>query len=146
MASVGSWDSILVLVLFVLTSECICSDQLISDGLLPADVFMVFPVKVHICVPFFLAQAVRKALSHVRILDATAPSVLHDNPRLFWMKFRIDHKIAPIAAVLLLLATGAIRGQVVRDGILGADGVHPLDIMALFISLVRGTYTRLSST
>ncbi|KZT72425.1 hypothetical protein DAEQUDRAFT_664278 [Daedalea quercina L-15889] len=41
----------------------------------------------------------------------------------------------PLISVLLLLATGAIDGPVVRDGIVGANGVQPLDIMALFISL-----------
>jgi hypothetical protein len=41
-------------------------------------------------------------------------------------------------AVLLLLATRAINSSVLRRGILGADGVQPINIMALFISLVRG--------
>ncbi|KAH9927802.1 uncharacterized protein B0H18DRAFT_1084659 [Fomitopsis serialis] len=41
----------------------------------------------------------------------------------------------PLVSVLLPLATGAIDGTVVRDGIVGANGVQPLDIMALFISL-----------
>jgi hypothetical protein len=40
-------------------------------------------------------------------------------------------------AVLLLLATKAINGTVLRHGILGADGIQPINIMALFISLVR---------
>ncbi len=40
-------------------------------------------------------------------------------------------------AVLLLLATKAINGIVLRRGILGADGIQPINIMALFISLVR---------
>ncbi|EED82647.1 predicted protein, partial [Postia placenta Mad-698-R] len=41
----------------------------------------------------------------------------------------------PLLSVLILLATGAINGTVIRDGIVGANGVKPLDIMALFISL-----------
>ena len=40
-------------------------------------------------------------------------------------------------AVVLLLATGAINGVVLRHGILGANGIEPLSIMGLFISLVR---------
>jgi hypothetical protein len=40
-------------------------------------------------------------------------------------------------AVLLLLATKAINGTVLRHGILGTDGIQPINIMALFISLVR---------
>lgn len=45
----------------------------------------------------------------------------------------------PLLSVLILLATGAINGTVIRDGIVGANGVKPLDIMALFISLVCET-------
>jgi len=41
----------------------------------------------------------------------------------------------PLISVLILLATHAIDRTVVRDGIVGANGVKPLDIMALFISL-----------
>ena len=43
-------------------------------------------------------------------------------------------------AVLLLLATKAINGAVLRHGILGTDGIQPINIMALFISLVRAMY------
>lgn len=43
-------------------------------------------------------------------------------------------------AVLLLLATKAINGTVLRYGILGTDGIQPINIMALFISLVRLMY------
>lgn len=53
------------------------------------------------------------------------------------LRFSIGHKNAPVIAVLLLLASTSINGSVVHDGILGVDGVNPLDIMALFISLVR---------
>jgi uncharacterized membrane-anchored protein YitT (DUF2179 family) len=41
-------------------------------------------------------------------------------------------------SVLLLLAVKAINGAVLKHGIIGADGVEPISIMALFISLVRG--------
>ncbi|KZS87743.1 hypothetical protein SISNIDRAFT_476169 [Sistotremastrum niveocremeum HHB9708] len=51
------------------------------------------------------------------------------------LRFIIGHKTAPVIAVLLLLVSTSIDGSVVRDGILGVDGVNPLDIMALFISL-----------
>ena len=49
-------------------------------------------------------------------------------------------------AVLLLLATKAINGTVLRYGILGTDGIQPINIMALFISLVRLMYMYLPST
>ncbi|KAI0785821.1 hypothetical protein C8Q75DRAFT_722360 [Abortiporus biennis] len=41
----------------------------------------------------------------------------------------------PLFSVLLLLAVGAIDGIIVRKGILGADGIQPINILALFISL-----------
>jgi hypothetical protein len=44
----------------------------------------------------------------------------------------------PMVSVLLLLAVKAINGAVLKHGIIGANGVQPLNIMALFISLVRG--------
>jgi hypothetical protein len=40
-------------------------------------------------------------------------------------------------AILLLLATRAIDSGVLRRGIIGSDGVRPINIMALFVSLVR---------
>ncbi|KAI0657730.1 hypothetical protein C8Q70DRAFT_1073410 [Cubamyces menziesii] len=41
----------------------------------------------------------------------------------------------PLVSVLVLLAAGVFDAQTVRDGVLGTQGVKPLDIMALFISL-----------
>jgi hypothetical protein len=49
----------------------------------------------------------------------------------------VNFLTGPVFAVLLLLATGAIDGAVLKYGILGTNGVQPLSIMALFISLVR---------
>ena len=42
----------------------------------------------------------------------------------------------PLLSVLLLLALKVIHRADVRNGIIGADGVKPINIMALFISLV----------
>ena len=57
-------------------------------------------------------------------------------PLIAWHKFEVGFQTAPLAAVLLLLATGVLHGKEVREGITGTSGVEPLDIMALFISLV----------
>ena len=46
----------------------------------------------------------------------------------------------PLISVLVLLACGAFDGETVRDGVVGTGGVRPLNIMALFISLVRSRY------
>lgn len=51
--------------------------------------------------------------------------------------FPIDFVTAPPSVVLLLLAMGVLSSEDVRSGIAGTGGVHPLSIMALFLSLVR---------
>ncbi|EKM53631.1 uncharacterized protein PHACADRAFT_260089 [Phanerochaete carnosa HHB-10118-sp] len=45
----------------------------------------------------------------------------------------------PLFCVLILLACKAIDGIVLKRGIIGADGVKPINIMALFISLVSSS-------
>lgn len=47
----------------------------------------------------------------------------------------LDFHTAPVVAVLILLAAQCIHGEEVRKGIVGSDGVEPLNVMALFISL-----------
>ena len=50
----------------------------------------------------------------------------------------MNYLTGPMTSVLLLLAVKAINGAVLKHGIVGADGIEPISIMALFISLVRG--------
>ena len=50
----------------------------------------------------------------------------------------VNFLTGPMFSVLLLLAVKAINGAMLKHGIIGADGVKPISIMALFISLVRG--------
>lgn len=57
-------------------------------------------------------------------------------PVVIWRKITIGFQTAPLVAVLLLLATGVLHGKEIREGITGTSGIEPLDIMALFISLV----------
>jgi len=49
----------------------------------------------------------------------------------------LNYVTAPVAAVLLLLAVGSIHGEQISKGTVGSDGVEPLNVMALFICLVR---------
>ncbi|KAG9045028.1 hypothetical protein FS837_007162 [Tulasnella sp. UAMH 9824] len=51
------------------------------------------------------------------------------------IKLKFGLAVVPPLAVLFLLAAKAIDGGTIRRGILGADGIEPIDIMALFISL-----------
>lgn len=53
----------------------------------------------------------------------------------YW-QIPVNHLTAPFFSVILLLCTKCINGTVVRQGIVGSNGIKPLDIMALFISLV----------
>lgn len=46
-----------------------------------------------------------------------------------------DHVNAPIIGVIVLLATRSIDGKQVKDGIVGAAGVEPYDVLLFFISL-----------
>ena len=52
------------------------------------------------------------------------------------MHFKLGLETAPVIGVLLLLASTCIPGSVVRDGIVGSEGVRPYDIMTLFLSFV----------
>lgn len=49
----------------------------------------------------------------------------------------LDLRTAPAAGVVLLLVTTTIDGSVLRQGIVGEEGVRPYDVLVLFISLVR---------
>lgn len=55
----------------------------------------------------------------------------------FWIKFPLNFQTTPVAAVIFLLATKTASGNDVRHGVVGDNGIQPLNIMALFISLVR---------
>jgi hypothetical protein len=52
------------------------------------------------------------------------------------MYFKLGLETAPVIGVLVLLASTCIPGSVVRDGIVGSEGVRPYDIMTLFLSFV----------
>ncbi|KAH9949284.1 hypothetical protein B0H21DRAFT_786976 [Amylocystis lapponica] len=108
--AVGHWKAILVLVLFVISN-----------------VAVVFPIRLP--VPQAIIQWGQNILIFCRVLPRRSgppPKAKH---------IHLDFITVPLFSVILLLITGAINGAVVRDGIVGANGVKPLDIMALFLSL-----------
>lgn len=55
---------------------------------------------------------------------------------LHWHRLPVDFLTLPPTVVLLLLAIGVLTPEDMRTGITGSGGVRPLDIMALFLSLV----------
>ena len=93
------------------------------------DIVVIFPFRVPL--PRLVVSAIRDALVKCRILPRTSEYLRRQY-------LPVNFLSAPIMAVLLLLATQAINSGVLRRGILGSDGVQPINIMALFISLVRG--------
>ena len=101
---------------------------------------VIFPLRVPI--PLFILETLAHALAVLRI--ASEPDRQH--PASQTLKRRYIHLnviTVPLVSVLILLAAGVFDGQTLRDGVLGTAGIQPLNIMALFISLVRnGIYAR----
>ena len=89
---------------------------------------MIAPFRV--TVPLFLLQAARHVLVSLRI----APN---KHMALKTRHIHLNFITVPLLSVLILLASGVFTGRTVRDGIVGTSGIQPLNIMALFISLVR---------
>ncbi|KAH9888414.1 hypothetical protein C8Q73DRAFT_710090 [Cubamyces lactineus] len=114
-ASIGTWPAILTLILFFLSNLAV-----------------IFPQRVPIPRP--LSRACRRVLVSSGVLPALQLSD-DDEAAVKTTYVRLDFITVPLASVLLLLAAGVFDGQTVRDGVLGTEGVKPLDIMALFISL-----------
>lgn len=96
--------------------------------MLLTDIVVIFPFRIPL--PKFAVSAFRDALVKCRAILSTS-----EPPRRQYLY--INYLSMPMIAVLLLLATKAINGTVLRHGILGTDGIQPINIMALFISLVR---------
>ena len=89
---------------------------------------MLFPL--HIPLPRRVTNALVNLLVKIRAMsEPERPSRTRHIP--------LNYITVPLVSVLVLLASGAIDGSVIKRGIIGADGVKPINIMALFISLVR---------
>jgi Na+/H+ antiporter NhaD/arsenite permease-like protein len=77
---------------------------------------------------------------HLRIIPAsTHRAILTDKKRcsknFVRFNFPVNLITAPLIADLFLLAISAIGRKEVHDGTVGANHIHPLDIMAFFITL-----------
>ncbi|KAI0338074.1 hypothetical protein BDW22DRAFT_1363465 [Trametopsis cervina] len=129
---IATWRSILALVVFFLTN-----------------LVGVFPFSIPLPLSTPAADAVAAKLAVFLRICLPSESCCKEHPGLFrrtsheadprppvyWRKITIGFQTAPLAAVLLLLATGVLHGKEIREGITGTSGIEPLDIMALFISL-----------
>ncbi len=97
------------------------------------DLIVVFPFRVYL--PSQFTAICRTILSKLKALPPRSSINGHQRHTDRW-SMHVDYSNLPVAAVLFLLSTTAIDGNAVRKGIVGDEGIHPLDIMALFISLV----------
>jgi hypothetical protein len=94
-----------------------------------SDIVVIFPFRIPL--PRVLASASHDVLVKFRIFPRTSEPLRRPH-------IPVNFLSGPMVSVLLLLAVNAIDGAVLKHGIIGADGVQPINIMALFISLVCG--------
>ena len=140
---IKSWQSILVLIVFVITSASEKSQEYhnrqICRILTRPDIIVLFPFHVPILLPRTFCNGVCGTLRTLRIIpprprdsndDKTATS-----SRWVRLRFPVDMITAPLIADLLLLATTAIGRQEVYDGTIGTDHIYPIEVMAFFITL-----------
>lgn len=99
-----------------------------------SDIIVLYPFHIPLWIPRPVGTAVSKAMVALRIVP---PKKELDLESKLWVRSRLPINLvtAPLIAVLFLLAIGAIGREEVRDGTLGADDIHPLDIMVFFITL-----------
>lgn len=88
---------------------------------------MIFPFRIP--VPRIFVSFLRDCLVYLYVLPVKSKP-----PRRVYV--HADYITVPLFSVLLLLATRSMDGSTIRRGVLGADGVEPLSILALFLSLV----------
>ncbi|CAE6412640.1 unnamed protein product [Rhizoctonia solani] len=103
--NVKNWRSILTIIVFLV-----------------ANILVLTPFRIPL--PRFL----KKPLSI--ILFQKSSNEAHSRPY-----FPVNYVSAPVFGVFFLWAAQCIDGTIVKNGIVGTDGIKPLDIMALFISL-----------
>ncbi|CAL1712066.1 unnamed protein product [Somion occarium] len=104
-----TYDAILTLVLFLLSNLAV-----------------IFPFRIP--VPRIFVSFLRDCLVYLYVLPVKSKP-----PRRVYV--HADYITVPLFSVLLLLATRSMDGSTIRRGVLGADGVEPLSILALFLSL-----------
>ncbi|KAK4199313.1 putative arsenite efflux transporter ArsB-like protein [Triangularia verruculosa] len=114
---ITEWRSMVTLIVFVLTN-----------------VVVLFPFHIPFYVPRWLYNGFLRALSSLRIIS---PRNKNEETDSSWVRLRLSMNIvtAPVIADLFLLAIQAIGRTEVKDGTLGADHIHPIDIMVFFITL-----------
>ncbi|KAF2173481.1 hypothetical protein M409DRAFT_15762 [Zasmidium cellare ATCC 36951] len=126
---IKDWRSIITLIVFVITN-----------------VIVLFPFHIPLWLPRWMYNGFFDLLSYMRIIPPREPlgyehhPTLHDSQSRFGrmfikVRFPMDLVTAPLIADLFLLAILAIGREEVHDGTVGADSIHPIDVMVFFITL-----------
>ena len=93
------------------------------------DIVVIFPFRIPL--PRIVSSASHNVFVKFRIFPRASEPLRKQY-------VSVNFLTGPMISVLLLLAVKAINGAVLKHGIIGADGVEPISIMALFVSLMRG--------
>ncbi|KAI1056272.1 hypothetical protein LB507_002335 [Fusarium sp. FIESC RH6] len=120
---IRQWRSIVTLVVFII-----------------ANILVLWPFHIPVYIPKSLVDITWRCFVHLRIIPAsTHRAILTDKNRcsknFVRFNFPVNLITAPLIADLFLLAISAIGRKEVHDGTVGANHIHPLDIMAFFITL-----------
>lgn len=129
--------SIVTLIFFFLISMS-TSLSSIREVLIP-DILVIWPI--HMPLPLFLTHLKNRFLPSTPNVDNEKPEEKDKGSRMY---FKLGLETAPVIGVLILLASTCIPGSVVRDGIVGSEGVRPYDIMTLFLSFVSSVHNQAS--
>ncbi|KAK7952772.1 uncharacterized protein PG986_008500 [Apiospora aurea] len=127
-SQIREWQSIVTLIAFFL-----------------ANVAVLFPFHIPLPIPRILWNAILGALVKLRIIpqrqqsqqsQADASPNHHEAGGFFRLTpVPVNMITAPLIADLFLLATLSIGRPEVRNGILGANGIDPVDVMLFFLTL-----------
>ncbi|KAE8452222.1 hypothetical protein EG329_001689 [Mollisiaceae sp. DMI_Dod_QoI] len=126
-SQIKDWRSIITLIVFVVTN-----------------IIVLFPFHIPIFVPRWLSNILQDALSALRVISPRKKEGHRDvsdddqNGKVkpfVKFNFPMNFVTAPLIADLFLLAILAIGRTEVYDGTVGANSIHPIDIMAFFITL-----------
>jgi len=98
------------------------------------DILVIWPI--YIPLPLFFTRLKKRFLP-----SKTSDDLAKETGPARRMYSKLGLETAPVIGVLLLLASTCIPGSVVRDGIVGSEGVRPYDIMTLFLSFVSPLYS-----
>jgi hypothetical protein len=132
--SVNNFKAIFTLLVFLIAGVYLLSTETFPEAWPHLEILVSFPVYIPIpqrVLGFF-------GLFKTRRKNAGAEVASGENATA--IRIPLNYVTAPVAAVFILLAAGCIHGEQLRNGIIGSDGVEPLNVMALFTCLVSSQW------